>query len=208
MIMSRRTAKNLNRAGAVVLACLGLALLPVPVRAQPPTPANVVPIQVQPAKKPPLSVDEQIEALRRVLQQLEEQKRKEQGQGAPSKPANPDKKRSALQDDLVMRLAYWSAFSNEEGRRQAIEALNRILEMLQKQGHRSNQASPWPANRKEINKAIEEVNRLMRDAEEKRAALREAEIRLRQAYAEVEKLQGKSAGSRVAPTNVVPVSPR
>jgi hypothetical protein len=213
MIMSRRTAKNLNWAGAVVLACLGLALLPVPVRAQQPTPDNVVPIQVQPAKKTPMSVDEQIEALRRVLQQLEEQKRKEQGQGAPSKPANPDKKRSALQDDLVMRLAYWSAFSNEEGRRQAIEALNRILEMLQKQGQGAsskpaNQASPWPANWKEINKAIEEVNRLMHDAEDKRAALREAEIRLRQAHAEVEKLRGKSAGSRGLPSNVVPVSPR
>src|SRR5262249_5078637 len=41
---------------------------------------NVVPTQVQPAKKTPMSLDEQIEALRRVLQQLEEQKRKAQGQ--------------------------------------------------------------------------------------------------------------------------------
>ena len=158
MIMNGRSAKNLNWGGVLVLACLGLALLPVPVRAQQPTPDNVVPIQVQPAKKKAMSVDEQIEALRRVLQQLEEQKRKEQGQGAPSKPAN--------------------------------------------------QASPWPANWKEINKAIEVVNRLSRDAEDKRAALREAEIRLRQAHAEVEKLQGKSTGSHVLPSNVVPISPR
>ena len=85
MFMSRRTAKNLNGAGALVLACLGLALLPVPARAQQTTPDNVVPIQVQPAKKTP-ALDEQIEAVRRALQQLEEQKRKEQGQAAPNHP--------------------------------------------------------------------------------------------------------------------------
>src|SRR5439155_22399244 len=82
MIMSGRSAKNLNWAGALGLACLGLALLPVPVRAQQTTPGSVVPIQLQPAKKTPMSLDVQIEALRRVLQQLEEQKRKEQGQPA------------------------------------------------------------------------------------------------------------------------------
>jgi hypothetical protein len=130
MIMSGRTAKNLSWAGALGLACLGLALLPfVPVRAQDTQ-------RERPAVK--TSLDQQIETLRSVLQQLEEQKRKQQGRAAPSKPANPEKKRSALQDDLVMRLASWRAFSNEEGRRQAIEALNRILEMLQKQDHRSN----------------------------------------------------------------------
>jgi hypothetical protein len=66
--MNRRTAKNLNWAGAVVLACLGVALSPVPVRAQQPTPDKVVPIRVQPVNKTQMSVDEQIEALRRVLQ--------------------------------------------------------------------------------------------------------------------------------------------
>ena len=129
MIMNRRAAKSLYWAGAVALACLGLAFLPAPVRAQQPTPDKLlfgseVPSQGQPAKKTP-SLDEQIEALRGVLQQLEEQKRKEQ-------------KSSALQNDLVMRLAFWGAFSNEEDRQQAIEALNRILEMLQKHGNGSN----------------------------------------------------------------------
>jgi RNA polymerase sigma factor (sigma-70 family) len=62
--------------------------------------------------------------------------------GAAKKPPVPAKtnlnsnKRSALQDDLVMRLASWRAFSAEEGRLQAIEALNRILEMLHKQAPR------------------------------------------------------------------------
>jgi hypothetical protein len=49
MIISRRTAKNFNWARAVGRACLGLALLALPVRAQQPTPGNVVLVQVPPA---------------------------------------------------------------------------------------------------------------------------------------------------------------
>jgi hypothetical protein len=208
MITSRRTAKHLNWAGAVVLGCLGLALLPAAVRAQQPTPNNVVPIQVQPAKKTP-SLDEQIEALRCVLQQLEEQKRKEQGQAAPAKPGDPG--------------SPWPANWKEINK--VVDDINRLLREVEENGTLLKAGeiklgrahaelallkAKSPADPKETNKVIDEINRLLREDEESRTLFNAANIRLRRAYAEVEKLKGSSASSRVLPSNVIPVqvSPR
>jgi hypothetical protein len=206
MVVSRRSAKNLNWAGAVVLACLGLALLPVPVRAQQPTPGNVVPMQVQPAKKTPMSVDEEIETLRRALQQLEEQKRKEQGQGAPSKPAN--------------QASPWPANWKEENK--VIDEINRQMREVEENrtlmnaAHimlgRAHKELAWlktksPADPKETNKVIDEINRLTREVEENRTLYNAARIMLGRAHKELALLKAKSADSKV-PSNVVPVSPR
>jgi hypothetical protein len=208
MMMTRRIAKNLNSAGAVVLGCFGLALLPLPVRAQQPTPDKVAPSQVQPAKKMP-SLDEQIEVLRSVLQQLEEQKRKEQGQAAPSKPADP--------------ASPWSANSKEINK--AVDEINRLLREAEENETLYRAAeikrrradaelallkAKSPADPMETNKIIDEINRLTREIEESRTLCNAAHIRLRRAYAEVERLKGGSAGSRALPSNVVPVpvSPR
>ncbi len=219
MIVSRRTAKNLNRAGAVVLGCLGLALLPVPVRSQQPTPDNVVPIQVRPAQKTPKSVDEQIEALRRALQQLEEQKRKEQGQAAPPKPANVTVGGPPLANPAAAYPANWKETNK------VIDEINRLMRedeenrtLYKAGGIKLRRAhaelallkAKSPADPKETNKVIEEINRLMREDEENRTLYKAGGIKLRRAHAELALLRGKSADSRVLPRNVVPVpvSPR
>jgi len=204
VIISRRTAKSHNWAGAVVLAGVSLALLPVPVRGQQPTPNNVVPFQVQPAKKTP-GLDEQIEVLRSVLRQLEEQKRKEQGQAAPSKPGDPaspspdnSKEINKVVDEINRLLS-----EAEEN-----ETLFRAAEIKRKRASAELALlkAKSPADPMETNKIIDEINRLTREIEESRTLYSAAHIRLQRAYAEVEKLKGKSAGSRVLPKNVVPVN--
>jgi beta-lactamase regulating signal transducer with metallopeptidase domain len=127
MIMSGQTHKTLNWAGALGLASLGLALLPlVPGRAQDterrpldPTAEQKaqldaarsalerqlqglrIAVQTQQAQTQQTPIDEQIEALRRALQILEEQKRK--GQGSAPKSASPDEIKKA--HDEVVTLA-------------------------------------------------------------------------------------------------------
>jgi hypothetical protein len=73
------------------------------------------------------------------------------------------------------------------------------------EGKSAKLANGYPDNWREINNAINEVNRLMRDTEEWRLASRLAEIRLSRARAKVAALQGKSAG-RGLPKNVVPMA--
>ena len=226
MIMSRRTAKNLNGAGAAVLACLGLAILPVPVRAQQPTADNVVPIQVQPANTSPMSVDGQIETLRRALQQLEEQKRKEQGQAAPSKPGDPGSPWPANWQEINNAIEPVNQLTLEiEELRAALHLANlrktRALENVKRlEGkYPRSSDSPWPANWQEINNAIRPVNDLTLEIEELHAAIRLAEIKKTRALAKVDQLKAKSAGPKVdqpkgqsagtpSSSNVVPVSPR
>jgi beta-lactamase regulating signal transducer with metallopeptidase domain len=125
MIMSGRTPKTLGWTGCFAVACLGVTLLPlIPVRAQDNErrERRVIDVTAQDAQveaarsalaaqlenlrsavraqnqAKPASIDEQIEALRRVLQSLEEQKRKEQGPGRTS--ANPEDVKKA-QDEVA-----------------------------------------------------------------------------------------------------------
>jgi beta-lactamase regulating signal transducer with metallopeptidase domain len=110
MIMSGRIPQSLSRAGSFALAGFALGLLPlVPVRAQDNDPTRgpdskgvryravqVQPIQIQvrPAEgQKQGSLDEQIEALRRVLQMLEQQK---QGK-AQRRLRDPDRAAADLQ---------------------------------------------------------------------------------------------------------------
>jgi hypothetical protein len=219
MILSRRTAKSLNRAGAVVLACLGLALLPVPVRAQSPIPVKVTPIQVQPAKKTP-SLDEQIEAQRRALRQLEEQKRKQQGKGASPWPANWQEVNKAIEpvNQLTLEIEELRAALHLANIRKA-RALENVKRLEGKYPRSSTSSAP--VNWQEVNKAIEPVNQLTLEIEELRAALQLANIRKARALAKVDELkakfagpkanqpQGKSAGTPSSGNVVpVPVSPR
>jgi bla regulator protein BlaR1 len=125
MIMSGQTPRTLNGSAFLGLAVFGLALLPlVPARAQDRERSTAEPVQEQKvqldaagaglerqlqeltaslqiaqAQPKNTSVDEQIEALRRVLQLLEEQRRKEKGGAA----ANPEEVKKAR--DEVAKLS-------------------------------------------------------------------------------------------------------
>jgi bla regulator protein blaR1 len=134
MIMGGQTPKSLTCAGGIALAGFGLALLPlVPVRAQD-YERRTIQVQVVPAEQKKGSVDQQIEALRRVLQLLEEQKRS-QAKPAPTPAANPE----------------------------------------------------------EVKKARSEVNELAAIVAAKRAELQKAEKRFQEAQAKLAKLAGNSA---------------
>jgi beta-lactamase regulating signal transducer with metallopeptidase domain len=91
MIMQAKTPRSLSRAGGVAVVGLGLLLLPL-------LPGHAQDAPAQPAAESDTdSRDQQIEALKRAVRILEEQKHADQGKAAGDKKAVDEKTKVAIQ---------------------------------------------------------------------------------------------------------------
>ncbi len=131
MIMQARTPRSLSWVGFLTVLGLGLLLLPfVPVRAQ-----DQGDTKEQPKGKSADTTDEQIAALKKALQILEEQKR------AESKKVDADKKANAAEIDKLRKEVASLAPQVETKRRELQELENRhqkaLIRLAQLEGKQS-----------------------------------------------------------------------
>jgi beta-lactamase regulating signal transducer with metallopeptidase domain len=184
MIMNGNTPKSLSAAGWLAVLALGLLLPLVPVNAQQQSPSP------QDERREPR--DQQIEALKRVIQNLEEQRRAEH-----EKHRAEDKLFYLKSGDRLKQEQLAQQAQAEEQRAKAVrfleeEMLAQSRDSEERRIHRLNLDEKASPEMQKAMRAMEEITRMM---EAKRRELQELEAKLQQARADLERLQRVRAES-------------